>query len=75
MKELVRVFSDFKIDEARLLSAEIAANAINNILVCGSENMTEGSSNIFADEVDKTKIELKEERSESEIDDLNRNLI
>ena len=61
MKELVRMLSGFKIDEARLEWAEVAANAINNILVCGRENMIEGSSNIFADEVDKTKIELKEE--------------
>ena len=49
LKELVLILSGFHTSSSKLKWAEIAANAINNILVCGSENLTEEGHNIFID--------------------------
>ena len=50
LKELIRVLSDFDRD------SENVATAINNVLVCGSENLPEDGKNIFADEFEKLNL-------------------
>ena len=50
LKELVRVLR--KLNHF----SEKAATAINNVLVCGSENQPEDGKNIFADEFEKLNL-------------------